>query len=125
MKAKDNDDKEAKEGEGEPDDGTKKDNNDTIYDDKEAKEGEDEPDDGTKHDNLWRAAIYFIWNKIIFSISAAIVIYLDYYYLIVCVDSKNWMANLIIGIFELIVFIVLFPSVKIVFRDILSAFAKR
>lgn len=51
-----------------------------------------------------------------------IVVILDVIYL---VKSENWGAPLVIGIFQILYFVILFPPVKQVFKDILSAYMRR
>lgn len=71
-----------------------------------------------KHKDGWfRSSLFFVL--------AVFVIVADYYFLILCTEDENWSANLIIGIFQLLVFIKLFPSIRLLFRQIISAVAKR
>ena len=63
------------------------------------------------------------YHAILFALLALVVIAGNYYFLIKCVDSDRWSANIIIGIFELLVFIRIFPSIRVIFRQIVSAFA--
>ena len=52
------------------------------------------------------------------------VIVADYYFLIVC-GQDNWVANLLIGILQILFFVRFFPSIGLVFRLIVSAAAGR
>ena len=53
------------------------------------------------------------------------VIIVDYVFLIVLVEKEIWSANLIIGIFQLLFFVRIFPSIRLVFRQIVSAIGRR
>ena len=105
---------------------------DKIYDDEEARENRNESnknEQDNKCEKAWsyiKTALFHIWDKVISSILIVFVIVIDYEYLIVREKmNDNWVANLIIGIFQLLFFIILFPSIKKVFRDITSALVKR
>ena len=48
----------------------------------------------------------------------------DYYLFMVYAKNENWMATLIIGIFQILALVIYFHSVRKVFRLILSTFIK-
>ena len=62
---------------------------------------------------------WFLLPSLLFAFTVA-----DYYLFMVWAKNENWVATLIIGIFQILALVIYFHSVRKVFRLILSTFIK-